>query len=55
MPAARHAARFSSVQSVGFASIVTSCGVAWPNVARISAIAAAMQSGRHSDGVPPPR
>jgi len=44
----------SSVQSVGLASIVTSRG-APPNRSRIRAIAVAMQSGRHSDGVPPPR
>jgi len=54
MPAARHAARLASVQSVGFASIVISRG-APPNRSRIRAIATAMQAGRHSDGVPPPR
>ena len=35
-------------------AIVTSRG-APPNRLRIRAIAAAMQSARHSDGVPPPR
>jgi hypothetical protein len=54
MPAARHAARFASVQSVGLTSIVISLG-APPNRPRIRSIAAAMQSGRHSEGVPPPR
>jgi hypothetical protein len=53
IPAARQAARLSSVQSLGFASIVISRGA--PNRSRIRAIAAAIQSGRHSDGVPPPR
>jgi hypothetical protein len=47
------------VQSVGLASIVISIeapsGGPLPNRARIRAIAAAMQVGRHSDGVPPPR
>jgi len=56
MPARRHAARLSALQSVGLASIVISSGRSpaakrW----RICAIAAATQSGRHSDGVPPPR
>jgi hypothetical protein len=53
-PAARHAASCSTPQSVGFASIVISRGVP-ANVAVIASIARAMQSGRHSDGVPPPR
>jgi hypothetical protein len=54
MPAARQAARFASLQSVGLASMVTSRG-APANRPRIRSIACAMQSGRHSDGVPPPR
>jgi hypothetical protein len=51
--ARRHAARLASVQSVGLTSIVISRGA--PNRPRIGSIAAAMQSGRRSDGVPPPR
>jgi len=55
IPASRHAPSCSAVQSVGFASIVTSIAPRPSNRARIAAIACAMQSGRHSDGVPPPR
>jgi hypothetical protein len=56
IPAARQAASRSSSQSVGFASIViSSSSVRAPNRAPIASIARPMQSGRHSEGVPPPR
>jgi hypothetical protein len=57
MPAARHAASCASVQSVGLASIVISSAAPAPapKRRRMWSIASAMQSGRHSEGVPPPR
>jgi hypothetical protein len=55
IPASPHAASCSAVQSVGLASIVISGPGTPENRARIAAIARAMQAGRHSDGVPPPR